>query len=371
MPRMIELPGLIDPHVHLREPGINKAETIASGTRAAALGGYALVADMPNNPGHPTWTAARVYEKHTLTRHEAHIPLAVNAGAQPEADNVGDIEAMMKLSIALKGYGGPTTGIDRETDYEAEEFEEIIAELHRVAPDKPFLFHPGKDNLASMIELSAGKYGHPIHVCHVSKPEQADLVDQARAKGWPATSAVTPHHIVKDSHDRLTEGKFAEMQPPLADQVDAEKLLHYLAIGRIQIIESDHAPHSKDAKREAEAAGSSCYGVPGLEHIVSLMLYQVKRGNITIERMVDAMSTQPAQLFGLRLSEATGTTWELIEGRIESEKNIVSGAGWTPYLGMLTGGRLIESKVGGRTVYAGGQFGKQGFEPVTGQGDVL
>jgi dihydroorotase-like cyclic amidohydrolase len=351
MPETIHLPALIDPHVHLREPGINRAETIASGTLAAAMGGYALVADTPNNPGRPTWSETLVREKQIIAGKNAYIPMAVNAGAQPEADNIDEIAGMMELAIALKGYGGPTTGIERQTDYEAKEFEPIIAELHRVTPRKPFLFHAGKDNLADMIDLSAGKYNHHIHVCHVNNPAQVDIVLQAQAYDLPVTCGACPHHLVKDSHDRLTEGKFAEMQPPLADQVDAEKLLHYLAEGKIQIIESDHAPHSKDAKREAEAAGTSCFGVPGIEHIVGLMLYQVKRENITIERLIDAMSTQPAKLFGLQPSSQTGSEWELIDGRIESEADIISGAGWTPYLGMNTYGKLVESRVNGRAVY--------------------
>ncbi len=371
MPETLHLPPLIDPHVHLREPGTNRAETIASGTLAAALGGYALVADMPNNPGRPTWSSDRVREKQFIARKDAHTLMAVNAGAQPEADNIGEIAGMMELSVALKGYGGPTTGIERKDDYEAQEFEPIIAELHRVAPDKPFLFHAGQDNLASMIGLVAGKYNHHIHVCHVNDPAQVDIVDTVRKhRDLPVTCGVCPHHILKDSHDRMTEGKFAEMQPPLADQPDAEKLMRYLADGKIQIIESDHAPHSKDAKREAEAAGSSCFGVPGIEHVVSLMLYQVKRGTITHERLIDAMSTQPAELFGLQLS-LTGTTWELVDGRIESEEDIISGAGWTPYLGMNTYGKLIESKVAGRMVYVNGHAGPQGYEPIRDRGEVV
>lgn len=367
MAETVTLPALIDPHVHFREPGTNKAETIASGTLAALIGGYALEVDMPNNPGWPTWSEERVVEKLDIARRNGYTRFAVNAGAQPEADNIGEIAGMMELSLALKGYGGKTTGITRERDYDGPEFEPIIKELHRVAPDKPFLFHAGRANLPYMVYL-AKKYDHHLHVCHVNDPAVVDYINKIRLDDTKVSCGVCPHHILKDSHDRLTEGKFAEMQPPLADQVDAEKLLYQLADGKIQIIESDHAPHSKDAKREAEAAGSSCYGVPGIEHIVPLMLYQVKRRNITMERLVDAMSTQPARLLGVKPQPGTGTTWELADGRIESEDDIVSGAGWTPYLGMNTYGRLLESKIGGRVVYAAGIAQKFNHEPVTARG---
>lgn len=365
MSEIIALPGLVDPHVHLREPGTNLTETIATGTRAALVGGYALVADMPNNPGCPTWTVERVQEKHSIAQREAYIPIAINAGAQPEADNIGELEGMMQLALALKCYGGKTTGVDRNTDYEGTEFEPIIHELHRVAPDKPFLWHSGKDNLPYMINLVAKEHGHHLHVCHVNDPAQVRLVTQARRDGLPVTCGVCPHHLLKTAHNRQTEGKFAEMQPPLAAEIDAEQLMRQLADGDIQIIETDHAPHSKESKWQAEENGGDCFGVPGIEHAVPLMLYQVRRGNLTHERMVDAMSTQPAVMLGINIGAQTYSEWELELGRIESEDGIESGAGWTPYLGMNTGGNLIKSVIGGVAIYDSGSVYKKNHQVIT------
>ncbi len=370
MGERITLPGLIDPHVHFREPGSNTAETIASGTEAALIGGYALVADMPNNPGHPTWTAERVEEKLSIARRSAYIRYAVNAGAQPESDNIGEIEGMMQLAIALKLYGGRTTGVDRQQDYEAYEFRPIVKELRRVAPDKPILFHAGKNNVADMIGLVADTHVHHLHICHVNDPEQVDMVTKARRQDLPITCGVCPHHLLKTAHARQTEGKFAEMQPPLAPEVDAEQLIRQLANGDIQIIETDHAPHTKGAKMEAEISGGDCFGVPGIELAVPLMLYQVKIGNLTIERLIDAMSTQPARLLGVELRDDTDTEWELTPGRIEYEDDIVSSAGWTPYLGMLTGGRLLKSHISGKIVYYD-QVYRRSHEPVTSRGESI
>ena len=100
----ITLPGFVDPHVHLREPSNNTAETIASGTRAALLGGYVLIGDMPNNPGHPTWSEQRMLEKHKMSPDTSYIPVTFHAGSQPESDNVGELAKMAQQSLWLKLY---------------------------------------------------------------------------------------------------------------------------------------------------------------------------------------------------------------------------------------------------------------------------
>jgi dihydroorotase-like cyclic amidohydrolase len=349
MSETLTLPPLIDIHVHYREPGINPAETIESGTRAAIIGGYALTVDMSNNPGHETWSRVRVEEKHDIHRLTGYGNFATHAGSQPDHDNIHELEGMMELCVGTKGYGGETTSNSKE--FEAIEFEPIIKELKRVAPEKPYLFHAGENNLSDMIDLVAGTYGLSMHVCHVNDPEEVDLVTRARDAGLDVTCGVCPHHILKTSHDLETEGQFAAMKPPLAHQTDTEKLMYLLAKGYIQIIETDHAPHTEEAKWLAEETGGTCYGVPGIEHAVPLMLYQVKRNNLTRDRLVDAMSIQPARLLGLHPatgSQRSYTEWSIKPGIIRSFNDSESGAGWTPYAGMQTGGRLLKSVIGGQ-----------------------
>lgn len=369
MSETIRLPALIDPHVHLREPSNNHAETIESGTYAALIGGMALIKDMPNNPGYPTWYLERLREKIAIAHKTAYIPVAFAAGSQPEQDNTGELQAMSELAIDLKLYGAPTTGNVR--DYSAEDFEPIVREWHKVAPAKPILFHAGQDNLGDMIDLVANKYNHRLHICHVNEPVQVTQVNIARDGDLPVSCGACPHHLLKTSHDRKTEGKFAEMMPPLADQVDAEQLMYLVADGSIQNIESDHAPHTKEAKLEAEHSGGSCFGVPGIEHVVPLMLYQYRKNRISLERLIDAMSTQPARLFGLKISPSTFTTWQLKENRIVESSDIASGAGWTPYGGMLTGGKLLRSVIGGKTVFENGETKKLTHPPVSNRGTEI
>ncbi|HUC88368.1 MAG TPA: dihydroorotase family protein [Candidatus Binatia bacterium] len=350
------LPGLVDVHAHLREPGNNHAETIASGTRAALMGGYALIGDMPNTPGHPTWSEERLLEKHEIAKRTAYIPTTFHAGSQPSSDNVGELEKMANLSLWLKLYGAPTTGNTR--DYEAREFKDIASEWHRVAPDKPIGLHAGKNNLEDMIGLVAGDLNHPLHIHHVSTRREVQLSQAAKDRDLPITSGVCPHHLLKTSHDVRSEGWFARMQPPLTDQAEAEELMHYLANGYIDIIETDHAPHSIKDKQEAELDNPNgvqdaerhitCFGVPGIEFAAPLMFYQVKRGHISMERVVEAMSTRPAELMGIAIDPATTVRWDMSEYRIGSDSEAMSASSWTPYLGKLAVGKIEAFELRGR-----------------------
>lgn len=360
-PELLTLPGGIDLHVHLREPGTSSAETIASGTRAALLGGFALVCDMPNNPGRPTWDLARIKEKHDIIRDSAFIPVATYAGAQPEADNVGELERMSAESIGLKIYGAITTGTER--DYEADDFMEAVSEWHKHAPEKPVMLHSGEENLADFIALIAEGLDQPLHVCHVNSPADVKLVSEAKAKGLPVTCGVCPHHLLKTSHDVNTQGWYAEMKPPLVHQDRAEELMSLLASGEIDIVETDHAPHSFAAKDAAEEENPlhiydgqhrACFGVPGVDFALPLLFYQAKRGQISMDRLVEAISMKPAEIIGVKVTKATSVTWRMEQFRIENEKSQVeSKTGWTPYLGMLAVGKIESMKIGGTELVRG------------------
>lgn len=342
------LPGAIDLHVHLREPSANHAETIASGTRAALLGGYVLVADMPNNPGHETWSQERLWEKSDIVNNEAYIPVGLYAGSQPSNDNIGELSKMAQDAIGLKLYGAPTTGNDR--DYAANDFRPIVEEWHKVAPNKPIMLHAGKENLEDMVEMVAGEFGHSLHICHVNDPGEVEYIQVKKFEGLDLTCGVCPHHLFKTSHDVKTQGWFARMQPPLVGQIDSEKLFAQLVDGKIDVVETDHAPHSHRKKMTAEyqnidgvhdSEHTTCFGVPGIEFALPLLMYQAKRGQISIERIVEATSEKPASILGVKRGIGTEVTWNMSEYRIENEfDSVQSGAGWTPYLGMLAVGTV-------------------------------
>jgi dihydroorotase len=357
MAERLTLPGFVDVHVHLREPGDNTSETIANGTRAAMLGGYVMVCDMPNNPGNPTWTVGRLDEKIAIAERGAAIPTYFYAGSQPESNNLEELGGMAEKAVGLKLYGAPTTGNDR--DYTARDFEPTVAEWHRVAPDLPILLHAGKDNLEDMIELVADKYKHRMHICHVNDPHEVEVKNQARSRGLDVTCGVCPHHLFKTSHDVIGQGWFARMQPPLATQIKSERLWKQLADGDIEIVESDYAPHSTESKMAAEQENPTgihdphhrtCFGVPGIENIGPMMLRQAKLGTISMERLIDAMHAQPLAMLGRTIDDDTGVTWEMGTYRI-GEKDILSGSGWTPYIGALATGRVAEVHIGGNRAF--------------------
>lgn len=345
LPETITLPGAVDPHVHLRQPSANKAETIESGTRALKLGGVVLACDMSNNPGRPTYYPDRLKEKHEIIKREAHIPLATAAGSQPEEDNLRYFGKMAPMAIFLKSYLGKTTG--NVSEYEPSDFSEIWTTWHEVAPDKPIFVHRGTADLQEIIARVAKELDHHLHICHVSNPEEVKIVKKAKVEGLPVSCEVCPHHLFMTSHDRITKGKFAEMMPPLADQVDAEELWHQLQVGDIDAVASDHAPHSKEAKMHAELTDGECYGVPGGEFTIPLLLAQADRYKITMGRIEEVTSTNPLRILGLKRDPRTRVVWSTEKYRIEDEaRQANSKAGWTPFLGMLAVGKVQEMTIG-------------------------
>ncbi len=367
MPRAVQtitLPGAIDLHIHLREPSNNKAETIKSGSQAALLGGYSLVCDMPNNPGNPTWTLERVEEKQRLIRRNSHMPIAVYGGAQPESDNLNELGEMSKRSIGLKLYGSPN--VTNYQDYKISEFKPIILKWHQVAPKQPIMFHLGNSNLEEIISLVASEIGHPLHICHVSKPEEVASVVKAKRKGLRVTCGACPHHLFKTSYETNTEGWFARMLPPLARQSDTERLWEMFVDGDIDVLETDHAPHPAVNKWKAEEENpdgtpgpghTTCFGVPGVEFALPLLFYQMSRGRISIDRIVEATSKKPAEIIGVKLLTDTKVTWLMKQYRIgEEHPKGLSGSGWTPYANNLAVGVVQRSVIGGKVVVENGQL---------------
>ncbi len=344
-------PGAVDLHVHLREPSDNMAETIESGTRAALLGGFVLVADMPNNPGAPVHSLDRLVAKHEIAEGEAWIPTAFYAGQQPETYQPGTLTDMAPHAIGLKLYGDPTTGNDNT--YEAAAFRAIVEEWHEAAPDKPVMFHPGAGNLEDMIGLVAQDVQHPLHVCHVNSGAQVDLVRAAKHRELVVTAGVTPHHLLKTSHDVQTEGTFAEMMPPLVRHDEADKLLWLLNQGDIDAIETDFAPHTVEAKMRAEVQHGHCFGVPGIEHVLPLLFYQMRQDRLGYERLIDATFKVPARILGVTF-DGTEVTWTDELRRI-GDRDVEADCGWSPYMGMLAVGRVQQVKIGGRYIVTKGK----------------
>jgi len=326
-------------------------------------GGWAAGFDMPNNPGHHTNSVERLEEKHDLYRAKSLIPLGAYAGAQPEYNNEDQLPEMIKKAAGTKFYSSPTTGMTQK--HGARDFEPQVAILHQADPRKPIMVHASPHNVEDFIGLVAVDYEHPLHICHVNNPADVIVINKYKNRGHPVTCGVCVHHLVLDTLDAETRGPFAEMVPPLAREIDAEQLMFDLADGAIDVIETDHAPHSYEAKMATEEDGAHCSGVPSAQHSLPVLFYRAKRdsqkgagkGRLTMERIADGASTQPKRIMGLRFSKNTKVTWNMETWRIEREDwHVESGAGWTPFLGMLAVGKVTEVTINGITVFRNNTF---------------
>ncbi len=381
MSELLTLQPFVDGHVHFREPGNNPAETIESGTLAAIRGGVAAVNDMSNNSPQPTSNIEAVENKHTIISRDAHCHVGTAAGIQPEYDNIDQFHLMIPKSLTIKAYGGPTTNINRKNDYEAHEFDEVLDKILKVDPKKLIVFHSGQDNYRDFIGHAAQDRGLRVRLAHVNKMDQVNAVNEARDKGLDVRSAVCPHHILLNSNDLHTRSSYADMQPPLVDQAEADELFAALVDGRIQELETDHAPHTKGAKMVAiesnptcsdENHGTRCCGLPSIEHAASAMFWQVHIGRISLDRLVEVYSDVPSDSMQLIIDQKSYVKWDMEIYRIENEDTqVVSGAGWSPYIGMMAMGKVVEMQISGIKVIENGAVVGKTRQVIRGDLDLI
>jgi dihydroorotase-like cyclic amidohydrolase len=186
--------------------------------------------------------------------------------------------------------------------------------------------------------------------------EEVMAVKRAKTKDYPVTCGVCPHHLFMTTHDKKTKGSFAEMKPPLTDEAEANDLFDALVKGDIDLIETDHAPHGHDKKIEAEASKiredehpKDCFGVPGIQEVMPMMLYQASRGRISLERLEEVTSTAPARVHGINISQRAKAIWSNELYRIpeyEPKRAYVS-----PYVGNLAVGKLQELRDVSGTIF--------------------
>ncbi len=325
------LPGAIDAHVHFRDPGAPDKEDFESGTRAALAGGVTMVLDMPNtNPA--TITVEALEAKHAIARAKSQTHYGLFFGAT--RDNLEEFRRAENI-VGVKIYMGSSTGnllLDDPLMWE---------EFFRVAKEKnlPVVVHAETEAMiregkrdcecARMATEAAialrEKVGNRLHIAHVSCKEELALI---RAHKVPElTCEVTPHHLIFTEEDR--KGAFLKMNPPLRSSADREALWEGLRDGTIDCVATDHAPHTIEEKQKPMEEAPA--GVPGVEFMLPLMLTAVNEGKISLERLVQVTSENPARVFGLH---QTGHV--LVDLNLEktlSQEDIRSKCGWSPYLG--------------------------------------
>lgn len=382
------LPGVIDSQVHFREPGFEQKEDLETGSRAAVLGGVTAVFEMPNTRPMTT-NAEALADKIRRARHRMFCDFAFYIGATRE--NVDDMPDLERLegSVGIKVFMGASTG-DLLVEDEPT-LDRIIANIRRRAAfhseDEARLreraglrrqgdasSHPvWRDETAALIATQrlvrlAEKHGRRIHVLHVSTAdEMAFLADH---KAW-ASVEVTPHHltlVAPDCYQRL--GTFAQMNPPVRDERHRQAIWAALSAGIVDVLGSDHAPHTREEKDHPYPHGHS--GMTGVQTLVPIMLDHVNAGRLSLERLVDLTSHGPQRIFGIRNKGriAVGYDGDLTIVDLERRQTIddsmiASRCGWTPYHGTTVTGWPVGTLVRGhRVMWDGEVLGAAGGEPV-------
>jgi dihydroorotase len=339
------LPAGIDSHVHFRDPGMTHKEDFETGTASAAYGGISCVLDMPNtNP--PATNISILEEKARIANIKAHVDFGLYAGVSLNSS----IEELANKAIAYKIYMASTTGEMQIDDYSKLKgiFEQIKRTYKPVCihcedealinrTSKPRSLHDHFKSRPNKCESSGietiqkiGKGTGPnTHICHLSTSEGVKLLENSNL-----TSEVTPHHLLLNAQSDI--GALGKVNPPLRKSEDQEVLWKALFDGRIDILASDHAPHTLEEKEIFEKAPS---GIPGVETMFPLMLSFVKHDRFGLNRLLNAMCERPAEIFHLNKGKlAEGYDADIIvvdmrkECEIEGEK-LHSKAGWTPYEG--------------------------------------
>lgn len=339
---MLRLPGLIDPHVHLREPGATHKEDFDSGTTAALAGGFTIVLAMPN-------TQPPLIDSHTVTQayYAAKTKVRCDYGIYLGAstDNASAAVALAPKVCGLKMYLDQTFGPLLLDGMEA-----IQDHFVQWPVERPLVAHATGRSLAVVLLLAALN-DRPVHVCHVSRKEEIILIRKAKEQGIPVTCEVTPHHLflTQDDLPLIGAGR-GEVNPPLASIEDQEALWTNLAL--IDCFATDHAPHTLAEKGSQPPPP----GLPGLETALGLFLTAVHEGRLTIDDLITRMYTNPQRIFGLPKQEETtveidpDAVWEV------QASELYTRCRWSPFEGMQLRGRVRRVTLRGQLAYEDGEI---------------
>ena len=364
---MAILPGFCDVHVHLREPGFSYKETIKSGTLASARGGYTAVCSMPNLSPVPD-SREHLEAQLEIIRRDACIPVYPYGSitVAEKGEELSDMEGMADDVIAFSDDG---KGVQNEEMMisamkKAKSLNKMIVahcednSLLRggYIHDGEYARTHGHKGICSESEWGqidrdlklAEKTGVAYHVCHISTKESVDVIRKAKALGIDVTTETGPHYILLDDSCLEENGRF-KMNPPLRSPADREAILEGILDGTIDMIATDHAPHS--AEEKGKGLQKSAMGVVGIETAFPLLYTGlVKTGKLTLERLVELMSVTPRKRFGIN-SDAGFTVFDLNEEYSIDTSEFLSKGKSTPFEGAKVFGKCLLTVYEGKIVY--------------------
>lgn len=365
--KYIIVPGLCDVHVHFREPGFSYKETIASGSAAAAHGGYTAVCTMPNLDPVPDSAEHLQVQLDAIKRGAAIKVLpygAITVGEKGE--KLADMEAISDKVCAFSddGKGVQNDEMMREAMTAAKRLGKIIA-AH--CEDNSLLFggyihdgeyarmhgHRGISSASEYKQIErdlrlAEETGCAYHVCHISTKESVELIRQAKARGVDVTCETAPHYLVLCDEDMQEDGRF-KMNPPLRSREDKQALIEGIKDGTIDMIATDHAPHS--AEEKGRGLEKSLMGVVGLETAFPVLYTELVMKNIiTLDRLVELMSFKPKERFGIDTNNDFAV-FDISEAYKIDPEDFLSMGRATPFAGREVFGRCLLTVHNGKVVY--------------------
>ena len=365
--KYIIVPGLCDVHVHFREPGFSYKETIASGSAAAAHGGYTAVCTMPNLDPVPDSAEHLQVQLDAIERGAAIKVLpygAITVGEKGE--KLADMEAMSDKVCAFSddGKGVQNDEMMREAMTAAKRLGKIIA-AH--CEDNSLLFggyihdgeyarmhgHRGISSASEYKQIErdlrlAEETGCAYHVCHISTKESVELIRQAKARGVNVTCETAPHYLVLCDEDMQEDGRF-KMNPPLRSREDKKALIEGIKDGTIDMMATDHAPHS--AEEKGRGLEKSLMGVVGLETAFPVLYTELVMKNIiTLDRLVELMSFKPKERFGIDTNNDFAV-FDISEAYKIDPEDFLSMGRATPFAGREVFGRCLLTVHNEKVVY--------------------
>jgi len=341
------LPAAIDVHVHFRDPGMTKKEDFYTGTRAAAHGGVSCILDMPNTQP-PTITNDFLDKKISIAKKKACIDYGLYAGITK--DNIKHIPQLSKKCKAFKIYlpkihqvpfsstllSQAITAVEKTKKILAIHAEDdtCLQEHHKESSDLSSYssIRPPKCEEVALKKIikSLGKHKAHIHICHLSSRQALQAIPRSIQN---ISIGVTPHHLFLNYDSDFRAPGYGKVNPPLREKKDCDTLFQALKTGDIDLVESDHAPHTQKEKNSFPNAPP---GIPGVETTLPLFLWLVKKNYLSLKRMVDVLAKKPAELFHINKGDIkVGHDADLIITDLKEEKitHLYQKCGWSPYTG--------------------------------------
>ena len=363
----IVLPGFCDVHVHFREPGFSYKETIKSGSLAAAHGGYTSVCTMPNLNPVPD-SAENMKEQTDIIQSDSVINIYPYASitVAENGKTLSDMEALADSCIAFSddGRGVQSDDLMRQAMMLAKSLDKmIVAHCEDNALKKNGYIHAGDyakahghDGICSESEWKpilrdlelAKETGCAYHVCHISCKESVELIRQAKRDGVDVTCETAPHYLVLDDSCLEEHGRF-KMNPPLRSPSDREALIEGICDGTIDMIATDHAPHSFEEKNKG--LKDSAFGITGIETAFPVLYTRlVKKGIISLDKLIDLISANPRNRFHIP-AEFSFSVWDLNKEITIDEDFFLSMGKSTPFADMALYGECCLTVLNGKIVY--------------------